>query len=385
MNATAEINVLHVDDDASFVNVSKRILKVQGHGHFRIETASSVDEALKKLAQKSFDVVVSDYYMSSKTGLDLLKTIRESGSDTPFILFTGKGREEIIVQAINLGADRYIDKHGDPEAVYTELAVSIYQTHEKAQAKKLLWQSEERFRKMMANSKDLIMLTGNDGVILYLSSSCKNILGYEPSELIGKVPWIVHPDDLTRVQKIFNNALTTEVNGSAEYRIVTKLDEVRWVSHSFSQIIESGNIIQIINIIRDITETKNAETKLRESKELFRLAVRHVPIMMAALNKDLQYTWVYNSSIELPKDVIGKNFGEVLNILNCGEVRSSMFKLLKSAGFLEREVSVKVKNSLMILDCCFESIQNEKGEITGIRFAACDITKQKELEKTAKN
>ncbi len=73
--------------------------------HFDIDIVISVDEGLKKLENQTYDAIVSDYEMPQKNGLDFLKSIREQENEIPFILFTGKGREEVIVKALNLGAD----------------------------------------------------------------------------------------------------------------------------------------------------------------------------------------------------------------------------------------------------------------------------------------
>jgi len=118
------IRVLHVDDEPSFLKVAKQCLELQGR--FHVETAFSVEQALEKMREKPFDVIVSDYQMPGKDGLEFLKELRDSGYTIPFIVFTGRGREEVASQALNLGADRYIDKTGDPETVYGELAQSIW-------------------------------------------------------------------------------------------------------------------------------------------------------------------------------------------------------------------------------------------------------------------
>ena len=64
----------------------------------------------KKWKKNSYDAVVSDYEMPQKNGLDFLKELREQKNDIAFILFTGKGREDVAVKALNLGADSYITK-----------------------------------------------------------------------------------------------------------------------------------------------------------------------------------------------------------------------------------------------------------------------------------
>jgi DNA-binding NtrC family response regulator len=88
------IRVLHVDDDASLLEISKLML-LDLDKSFEIDHASSVDEGLSKLTSGCYDVVVSDYDMPLKNGLEFLQELRKQKNQIPFILFTGKGREEV--------------------------------------------------------------------------------------------------------------------------------------------------------------------------------------------------------------------------------------------------------------------------------------------------
>jgi signal transduction histidine kinase len=65
--------------------------------------------------------------MPEMDGITLLKQIRARTRDLPFILFTGKGREEVVIEALNNGADFYLQKGGDPKAQFTELEHKIRQ------------------------------------------------------------------------------------------------------------------------------------------------------------------------------------------------------------------------------------------------------------------
>jgi DNA-binding NtrC family response regulator len=117
------IRVLHVDDEPSLLKVAKQCLEMEGQ--FQIDTAESVEEAMEKMKEEKYDAIVSDYRMPGKDGLQFLKELREKGENIPFIIFTGKGGEEVAIKALNLGADRYLNKTGDPETVYFELAHAI--------------------------------------------------------------------------------------------------------------------------------------------------------------------------------------------------------------------------------------------------------------------
>ena len=95
LGSEEKVKVLHVDNDASFLAVATRCLEEQGP--FQVDIASSAGDALKKLRSADYDVVVSDYQMPGKNGLELLKEMRQTGITVPFILFTCKGKEEIAI------------------------------------------------------------------------------------------------------------------------------------------------------------------------------------------------------------------------------------------------------------------------------------------------
>ena len=68
---------------------------------FLVDTSSSACEAMDKLKNNHYDASVSDYLMPDIDGIAFLKNVRQSFGDIPFILFTGKGREEVVIDAIN--------------------------------------------------------------------------------------------------------------------------------------------------------------------------------------------------------------------------------------------------------------------------------------------
>ena len=150
LNEKDSIRVLHVDDEAGFLKVAKECLKMEGH--FEVDTALSVDEALNKMKEKEYDAVVSDYQMPGKDGLEFLKQLRKKGNNIPFIIFTGRGREEVAIKALNLGADRYLNKTGDPETVYCELAHAIRQAVDRRSAQIKVLEREAKLNAILESS-----------------------------------------------------------------------------------------------------------------------------------------------------------------------------------------------------------------------------------------
>jgi len=106
------IRILHVDDESQLIEITKIFLERMGD--FEVIPVTSAKDALTILEENGIDVIISDYQMPKMDGIELLKIIRERRDDRPFILFTGRGREEVAIEALNLGADRYIQKGGDP-------------------------------------------------------------------------------------------------------------------------------------------------------------------------------------------------------------------------------------------------------------------------------
>lgn len=173
--------VLHVDDDAGFLKVAKQCLKL--HGSFEVDTASSIDVAKGKMKTKAYDVIVSDYIMPEKDGLEFLKELRQQGCKIPFILFTGKGREEVAIKALNLGADGCFTKLGEPETVYGELAHGICQAVKIRKAEEALRRSEERYRLLFECSPIGVGIVSLDGVVVDSNRAMQTLTGYSKVEL----------------------------------------------------------------------------------------------------------------------------------------------------------------------------------------------------------
>ncbi|MGB9952239.1 PAS domain S-box protein [Haloarcula marismortui] len=118
-----QVRVLHVDDDPEFAEVAATFLERVGDG-FSVETAANVSEGLARLAEASFDCVVSDYDMPETNGIEFLEAVRAEYPDLPFVLFTGKGSEEVASEAVSKGVSDYLQKGRGTER-YTLLANRI--------------------------------------------------------------------------------------------------------------------------------------------------------------------------------------------------------------------------------------------------------------------
>lgn len=131
-------------------------------------------------------------------------------------------------------------------------------------------ESENRYKLLAENMRDLVCLHDLDGKYLYVSPSAETLLGYTPDELVGTSPYdLFHPEDVERVRdEAHARLLKGETGIVIEYRMRDKKGEYCWFE-SMAQTVTatSGEVIQLQTVSRDISKRKEAETETREAQE----------------------------------------------------------------------------------------------------------------------
>lgn len=275
------IHVLHVDDELGLLKVAKQCLELQGP--FHVDTANSVEEALNKLKEREYDAVVSDYVMPGKGGIDFLKELRDAGNDIPFMMFTGKGKEEIAIRALDLGADGYFSKIGSPETVYGELAHSICQIVESKKAEEALRTNESYLRAILDSMfTGLIVIDEKTHKIVDANFHALETIGAPREDVIGKIchKFICPAEE----GKCPITDLGQTVDRSE--RVLLRADGQRIpILKTVTTIIRRGHKYLIETFV-DITERKKAEEVLQKSEEAFKTLMEEAPIGIC--NTDLK-------------------------------------------------------------------------------------------------
>jgi len=153
--------VLHVDDDPDFAEMTAAFLEREREA-FDVETATSAAAGLEALAADSFDCVVSDYEMPGRNGIEFLEAVRESHPELPFILFTGKGSEEVASDAISAGVTEYLQKGGGTDQ-YAVLANRIANAVEHDRARQAIERGERRLRDIVDAVPHLLYVVDREG------------------------------------------------------------------------------------------------------------------------------------------------------------------------------------------------------------------------------
>ncbi|MDD1693764.1 MAG: response regulator [Methanoregula sp.] len=216
------IHVLYVDDEPDLLELGKLFLEQSGT--MAVETATSARQALEMLEHFPYDAVVSDFQMPEMDGISFLKCIRSRSSDLPFILFTGKGREEVVIEALNNGADFYLQKGGDSKSQFIELHHKIIQSVKSRE-------SEEKFRILVEESLVGVYIIQGDR-FLHVNPRFAGIFGYSQNEIITSI----------RVQDLVSDEDRAMVTGNLRKRFS---GDVKSLHYRFKGRRNDGGVIDV--------------------------------------------------------------------------------------------------------------------------------------------
>lgn len=134
-------------------------------------------------------------------------------------------------------------------------------------AEEAVIKAEEKFRDLVEHINDIIFSIDKNGIIIYVSPTVENILGYKPDELVGRhMNHILKDFQIEEAAELFAQTLEGKLN-MVEYMIYSKQGDLKWTRISSSLMIEQGEVIGVRGVISDITEKKNAEQELIKAKE----------------------------------------------------------------------------------------------------------------------
>jgi len=272
--------ILYVDDEPALLEIGK--IYLESHTGFRVATLSSARSALDELATRRYDAILSDYQMPEMDGIEFLKEVRRQYGGIPFILFTGKGREEIVIQAINNGADFYVQKGGEVQSQFAELAHHIQSAIERRTAMDLFRYSQQRLADIIDFSPHPMFAIDTKGNVIIWNKAIAELTGSPSAAMLGKGNYeyanalyherrpmladlILAEDDAFEKDRYLytirdNQMLTAEA-------VFTKPDGTRVYLWGKASLLydPSGNLAGAIESLTDISPLKQAEAKLKKA------------------------------------------------------------------------------------------------------------------------
>lgn len=274
-------SLLYVDDEPGLLEIGQLFL--ESTGEFTVRPVESGAKALDLLGRTSFDAIISDYQMPEMDGIELLKRVRQSFGGIPFILFTGRGREEIVIDAINNGVDSYLQKGGDPRSQFAELAHRVRQAISKRKAETALSDSERRLADIINFLPDATFAIDTEGYVITWNHAIEEMTGIPATGMLGKgeyeysvafygerrpilIDLVFEPDEkiadyYVKIKRA-SNTISAETN--LPHPRGKRIDVLAKASPLYNR---DGEITGAIETIRDISDRKQFEEELRAANE----------------------------------------------------------------------------------------------------------------------
>jgi PAS domain S-box-containing protein len=403
------ITLLYVDDEPALLEVCRLFLEREGE--FAVATAASASEGLDILSRQPFDVIISDYQMPGTDGIDFLRKIRSQSCDTPFILFTGKGREEVVIEAINSGADSYIQKGGDPRAQFTDLSHKIRQLVRRKKA-----EDELRLLKFSVDhaSEGVIWLR-EDGSIAYYNDAICAMLGYTREEFA-----LLSMNDIDC--QLMNGGFRETWNRLRLRKYATLEGTHRKKDSSLLPVelvlnyIEQGSISLVFAFIHDISERRRSEKELREAFDRLLATEEELRQQYEELRRSdhafretqqryrqiLEETddWIWEITLDqrlaycndrvqeflgyTPAEMVGRNITDFLIHHDAARAVSVLSDLIaRKQPFRSLQVRLKHRNgNEVIVETTGSPVYNHEGIFIGFHGIARNITERKLIGET---
>ena len=316
------LSVLYVDDEECLLEIGKTFLEMDGS--MQVEVSTSAQVKLQEWGTTSYDVIVSDYEMPLVNGIEFLETLRLRGDRTPFIIFTGRGREEVVINALNAGADFYIQKGGAPRAQFAELTHKIKKAAERKRTEYALERSNSLLRATLESTADGIMVADPNGRITIFNNKFLQMwqIPLETSPILDECTFLEsavnqvegYPAYLKRIEEIKADPRSTS------YDIIRFTDGRVFRRYSQAQTMNSLVVGRVWSF-RDITGQNKSDLELRAAYEQLSAAEEELKHQYEELGnnvrilKDLEgkYQGIFNADMS-PHLIVSADTSEILDI-----------------------------------------------------------------------
>jgi PAS domain S-box-containing protein len=260
-NTGTPVQVLLVDDESDLAEVTALHLE-RRRDDFDVRVVTDGEAALAAVEDGRVDCLVSDYEMPGMDGLELLRAVQERRPSLPFILYTGRGSEEIASEAISAGVTDYLQKRTTSDQ-YDVLANRIENAVARRRSERAREESEGRYRTLVEASPHAILVHYGEDLV-YVNDTMVDLFGFdEQSEVHGtEAMSYVHPDDRAAVRERMHLVLDgREESDWIAWRLLRNDGEIRNVESRGTPVVYEGQpAVQVV--VRDLTDQRRRERQV---------------------------------------------------------------------------------------------------------------------------
>src|SRR5574343_606644 len=265
MNALmTKMKVLAVDDNRTNLHILQVFLKKLGH---EVILAENGEEAVKKFEAESPDLVLLDIMMPVMDGFEAARRIKAMPRDrwTPVIFLSALNRDENLVEGLDAGADDYLTKPIN----FVVLEAKLRSMQRSLAMQQAAIDSLRRVQAISDNVLDAIVTTDEHGKIVSVNQSAERIFGWTINEMIGQNLSMLMPQQLGETHDNYIREFT-ESKSSRIFGQDREIKALHKDGHQFPATIAITQIMldnqhMIIAVLRDISERKQTEEKLRDN------------------------------------------------------------------------------------------------------------------------
>ena len=287
------IHILHVDDELDFAEMASSFLEREDD-RFTVEIAPSAADGLDRLADATFDCIVSDHDMPGQNGIEFLQTVREEHPNLPFILFTGKGSETVASEAISAGVTDYLQKESVTDQ-YTLLANRIVNAVAATRMNAEVMRARKQLGRIIETVPECIVQLNDKGEFVFANERATEVLGIDRSKLTNRTyndpEWDLRdpkgepiPDEELPYQQVWESG--EPVRG---YRLTIscpddsdKILRVDGVPMDYDE----GNIERAVFALSDITDNWERQKRLQRTKARLEALFERSPDMLNVHDAD---------------------------------------------------------------------------------------------------
>ena len=334
------IDVLHVDDDPSVLDLTEAYFERELDA-VAVTSVTDPETALDRLDEAAFDCVVSDYDMPAMDGLEFFETLRERHRKIPFVLYTGKGSEEIASQALNAGVTGYFQK-GGPEQL-RRLANRVDQAVEEHRTKEIA----ERYSTVIEALGYPVYVVDETGVFRFVNEPFAELTGYDREEIIGQTPGFIKDDAAVPEAE---DRLGTILSGDGPdvqhfgVDIVPKEGEpIPCRDHMAALPYEGESFDGSVGILRDVSD----ERERREELETKTRALDEAPVGITITDpaqEDNPMVYVNDRFVEMTGYDREESIGVNCRFLQGPDTEAASVRPLREAIDAEESTSVELLN-----------------------------------------
>jgi PAS domain S-box-containing protein len=238
-------------------------------------------------------------------------------------------------------------------------------------------QSDEHFRAMMDNMLEGCQIIGRDWRYIYINAAAERHNRRPKEEMLGQRYMDMWPGiETTHVFEVIRGCLEEGYAQNLENEVTYPDGSIGWFNLSIQPVLEGAFILS-----EDITASKRVEMMLRDSDQRFRMVLKNTPIVVASLDRDLRYTWIYNPrSGYSEQDVLGKTVGMSTDPQESAHILQSLRRVVEEGASVEFETVSKGNGGDTYYQGYAEPQRGPGGEVTGVALVWIDITGRKKAE-----